>query len=180
MTGGVFAYLQADNDRKDLDVDSEDINAEKMSRFIRMNELRLVTEYNPVVITSSSQPSPQHSVSSSWASSGPSVYACGCMQGLHSGVTLGDGEDTQLFAATAQSEREQVQHQDIQVGWGGERRQFLWPYSKSGALVDKELHFLLLLLLPPLGICHVVPRLQTLPISGWAASRNVGTQMTCF
>lgn len=100
VTGGVFAYLQADNDRKDLDVDSEDVNAEKMSRFIRMNELRLVTEYNPVVITSSSQPSPQHSVSSSWASSGPSVYARGCMQGLHSGVD-GDGEDTQLFAAAA-------------------------------------------------------------------------------
>uniref|UniRef100_A0A8B9DY51 Endoplasmic reticulum protein 27 n=1 Tax=Anser cygnoides TaxID=8845 RepID=A0A8B9DY51_ANSCY len=44
----VFAYLQADNDRRDLDVDSENMNAEKMSRFIRMNELRLVTEYNPV------------------------------------------------------------------------------------------------------------------------------------
>ena len=82
MTGGVFAYLQADNDRRDLDVDSEDINAEKMSRFIRMNELRLVTEYNPVVITNSSQPSPQHSASSSWASSGPSVHARGWMQGL--------------------------------------------------------------------------------------------------
>uniref|UniRef100_A0A8C3BDN8 Endoplasmic reticulum protein 27 n=1 Tax=Cairina moschata TaxID=8855 RepID=A0A8C3BDN8_CAIMO len=44
----VTLFRRADNDRKDLDVDSEDINAEKMSRFIRMNELRLVTEYNPV------------------------------------------------------------------------------------------------------------------------------------
>eukprot|EP00075_Anas_platyrhynchos_P021872 XP_027311125.1 endoplasmic reticulum resident protein 27 [Anas platyrhynchos] len=44
----VTLFRRADNDRKDLDVDSEDVNAEKMSRFIRMNELRLVTEYNPV------------------------------------------------------------------------------------------------------------------------------------
>ncbi|NXI66332.1 ERP27 protein, partial [Anseranas semipalmata] len=44
----VFAYLQVDNDRRDMDVDSEEVDAEKMSRFIRMNELRLVTEYNPV------------------------------------------------------------------------------------------------------------------------------------
>lgn len=100
MTGGVFAYLQADNDRRDLDVDSENMNAEKMSRFIRMNELRLVTEYNPVVITSSSQPlhpstQPPH---------GPPlaqmfVHVDGC-KGCHSGVG-GVGEDTQLFAATA-------------------------------------------------------------------------------
>ncbi|XP_047917161.2 endoplasmic reticulum resident protein 27 [Anser cygnoides] len=41
-------FRRADNDRRDLDVDSENMNAEKMSRFIRMNELRLVTEYNPV------------------------------------------------------------------------------------------------------------------------------------
>lgn len=58
-----------------------------------------------------------------------------------------------------------MQHWGIQVGWGGESRQFLWPSNKSGALVGKELHFLLLLLLPPLGIYHVIPRLQALPIS---------------
>ncbi|XP_009580933.1 PREDICTED: endoplasmic reticulum resident protein 27, partial [Fulmarus glacialis] len=38
----------ADNDRRDLDMNSKDVDAEKMTRFIRMNELRLVTEYNPV------------------------------------------------------------------------------------------------------------------------------------
>ncbi|XP_009288421.2 PREDICTED: endoplasmic reticulum resident protein 27 [Aptenodytes forsteri] len=40
--------LQVDNDRRDLDMNSKDVDAEKMTRFIRMNELRLVTEYNPV------------------------------------------------------------------------------------------------------------------------------------
>ncbi|KFR15128.1 Endoplasmic reticulum resident protein 27, partial [Opisthocomus hoazin] len=45
---GVFACLQVDNDRRDLDMNSEDVDAKKMIRFIRMNELRLVTEYNPV------------------------------------------------------------------------------------------------------------------------------------
>jgi len=58
VTVGVFACLQVDNDRRDLDMNSEDVDAKKMIRFIRMNELRLVTEYNPVVITSSLQPSP--------------------------------------------------------------------------------------------------------------------------
>ncbi|NXK13469.1 ERP27 protein, partial [Herpetotheres cachinnans] len=48
VTVGVFACLQVDNDRRDLDMNSKDIDAEKMTRFIRMNELRLVTEYNPV------------------------------------------------------------------------------------------------------------------------------------
>ncbi|KFV41556.1 Endoplasmic reticulum resident protein 27, partial [Gavia stellata] len=37
-----------DNDQRDLDMNSKDVDAEKMTRFIRMNELRLVTEYNPV------------------------------------------------------------------------------------------------------------------------------------
>ncbi|XP_010084340.1 PREDICTED: endoplasmic reticulum resident protein 27, partial [Pterocles gutturalis] len=37
-----------DNDRRDLDISNKDVDAEKMSRFIRINELRLVTEYNPV------------------------------------------------------------------------------------------------------------------------------------
>ena len=53
VTGGVFACLQIDNDRRDVDMNGKDVDAEKMTRFIRMNELRLVTEYNPVVITSS-------------------------------------------------------------------------------------------------------------------------------
>ncbi|NWH21984.1 ERP27 protein, partial [Grus americana] len=48
VTVGVFACLQVDNDRRDLDMNSKDVDAEKMTRFIRMNELRLVTEYNPV------------------------------------------------------------------------------------------------------------------------------------
>ncbi|NWQ87234.1 ERP27 protein, partial [Burhinus bistriatus] len=47
-TVGIFACLQVDNDRRDLDMNSKDVDAEKMTRFIRMNELRLVTEYNPV------------------------------------------------------------------------------------------------------------------------------------
>uniref|UniRef100_A0A8C9FRB4 Endoplasmic reticulum protein 27 n=1 Tax=Pavo cristatus TaxID=9049 RepID=A0A8C9FRB4_PAVCR len=47
VTRGIFACLQADKDRRDMDMDSEEIDADKMSRFIRMNELRLVTEYNP-------------------------------------------------------------------------------------------------------------------------------------
>ncbi|NXH20011.1 ERP27 protein, partial [Bucco capensis] len=41
-------FRRVDNDWRDLDMNSEDIDAEKLTRFIRMNELRLVTEYNPV------------------------------------------------------------------------------------------------------------------------------------
>ncbi|NXW24387.1 ERP27 protein, partial [Circaetus pectoralis] len=41
-------FRRVDNDRRDLDMNSKDVDAEKMTRFIRMNELRLVTEYNPV------------------------------------------------------------------------------------------------------------------------------------
>ncbi|NXG44448.1 ERP27 protein, partial [Psilopogon haemacephalus] len=37
-----------DNERKDLDLNNKDIDADKMTRFVRINELRLVTEYNPV------------------------------------------------------------------------------------------------------------------------------------
>ncbi|XP_031456360.1 endoplasmic reticulum resident protein 27 [Phasianus colchicus] len=40
-------FRKADKDRRDMDMDKEEIDADKMSRFIRMNELRLVTEYNP-------------------------------------------------------------------------------------------------------------------------------------
>ncbi|XP_062424525.1 endoplasmic reticulum resident protein 27 [Rhea pennata] len=42
-------FRRADDDRRYLDIiDEEEISAEKMVHFIRMNELRLVTEYNPV------------------------------------------------------------------------------------------------------------------------------------
>ncbi|NWU71141.1 ERP27 protein, partial [Pterocles burchelli] len=44
----VTLFRRVDNDRRDLDINSEDVDAEKTSRFIRINELRLVTEYNPV------------------------------------------------------------------------------------------------------------------------------------
>lgn len=57
MTVGVFACLQVDSDRRDLDMSDRDVDAKKLIRFVRMNELRLVTEYNPVVITNSLQPS---------------------------------------------------------------------------------------------------------------------------
>uniref|UniRef100_A0A8C6Z8F7 Endoplasmic reticulum protein 27 n=1 Tax=Nothoprocta perdicaria TaxID=30464 RepID=A0A8C6Z8F7_NOTPE len=44
----VFVYLQTDGDRRDLNnTDGEEIKAETIIRFVRMNELRLVTEYNP-------------------------------------------------------------------------------------------------------------------------------------
>ncbi|PKK29995.1 endoplasmic reticulum protein 27 [Columba livia] len=45
---GLSSSPAVDNDRKDLDMNSNDVDAEKMTRFVRMNELRLVTEYNPV------------------------------------------------------------------------------------------------------------------------------------
>ncbi|KAM8820061.1 endoplasmic reticulum resident protein 27 [Eudromia elegans] len=49
VTVGVFVYLQIDGDRRDLpNTDGEEIQAETMIRFVRINELRLVTEYNPV------------------------------------------------------------------------------------------------------------------------------------
>ncbi|KFQ31229.1 Endoplasmic reticulum resident protein 27, partial [Mesitornis unicolor] len=44
----VSACLQVDNDRRDLDMNNKEVDAEKITRFVRMNELRLVTEYNPV------------------------------------------------------------------------------------------------------------------------------------
>ncbi|KAF1398188.1 Endoplasmic reticulum resident protein 27, partial [Spheniscus magellanicus] len=44
----VTLFRRVDNDRRDLDMNSKDVDAEKMTRFVRMNELRLVTEYNPV------------------------------------------------------------------------------------------------------------------------------------
>ncbi|OXB75393.1 UNVERIFIED_CONTAM: hypothetical protein H355_010595, partial [Colinus virginianus] len=45
--GTLTLFRRADKDQRDLDLNSEEIDADKMSRFIRMNELRLVTEYNP-------------------------------------------------------------------------------------------------------------------------------------
>ncbi|XP_064900814.1 endoplasmic reticulum resident protein 27 [Columba livia] len=47
-TNTVTLFRRVDNDRKDLDMNSNDVDAEKMTRFVQMNELRLVTEYNPV------------------------------------------------------------------------------------------------------------------------------------
>ncbi|KAM6292575.1 endoplasmic reticulum resident protein 27 [Porphyrio hochstetteri] len=44
----VTLFRRVDNDRRDLDLNNKDIDADKMTRFVRMNELRLVTEYNPV------------------------------------------------------------------------------------------------------------------------------------
>ncbi|NXI23798.1 ERP27 protein, partial [Sterrhoptilus dennistouni] len=48
VTVGLFACLQVDSERRDLDMNDRDVDAEKLTRFVRMNELRLVTEYNPV------------------------------------------------------------------------------------------------------------------------------------
>ncbi|KAF2974827.1 hypothetical protein EK904_001695 [Melospiza melodia maxima] len=44
----VIGFFQVDNDRRDLDMSSGEVDAKKLIRFVRMNELRLVTEYNPV------------------------------------------------------------------------------------------------------------------------------------
>ncbi|XP_050180790.1 endoplasmic reticulum resident protein 27 [Myiozetetes cayanensis] len=44
----VTLFRRVDNDRRDLDMNNREVDTEKMTRFVRMNELRLVTEYNPV------------------------------------------------------------------------------------------------------------------------------------
>ncbi|XP_067415060.1 endoplasmic reticulum resident protein 27 [Emydura macquarii macquarii] len=45
----ISIFRMVDNKRQDLEItDGKEIDATKMSRFIRINELRLVTEYNPV------------------------------------------------------------------------------------------------------------------------------------
>ncbi|KAM4901950.1 endoplasmic reticulum resident protein 27 [Sylvia borin] len=44
----VALFRRVDSDRRDLDMNNRDVDAEKLTRFVRMNELRLVTEYNPV------------------------------------------------------------------------------------------------------------------------------------
>ncbi|NXR80995.1 ERP27 protein, partial [Pycnonotus jocosus] len=47
-TNTVTLFRRVDSDRRDLDMNDRDVDAKKLTRFIRMNELRLVTEYNPV------------------------------------------------------------------------------------------------------------------------------------
>ncbi|NXB35986.1 ERP27 protein, partial [Eulacestoma nigropectus] len=44
----VALFRRVDNDRKDLDMNDRDYDARALIRFVRINELRLVTEYNPV------------------------------------------------------------------------------------------------------------------------------------
>uniref|UniRef100_A0A670XUS1 Endoplasmic reticulum protein 27 n=1 Tax=Pseudonaja textilis TaxID=8673 RepID=A0A670XUS1_PSETE len=45
----LFALLQVDNKRQDLEIqDGKKVDVAKLSRFIRINELRWVTEYNPM------------------------------------------------------------------------------------------------------------------------------------
>ncbi|NWW35684.1 ERP27 protein, partial [Panurus biarmicus] len=44
----VALFRRVDNDRRDMDMNNRDVDAKKLTRFIRMNELRLVTEYDPV------------------------------------------------------------------------------------------------------------------------------------
>ncbi|XP_034982696.1 endoplasmic reticulum resident protein 27 isoform X4 [Zootoca vivipara] len=45
----VVGFFQVDNKRQDLEIeDSSGIDATKLSRFVRINELRWVTEYNPM------------------------------------------------------------------------------------------------------------------------------------
>ncbi|NXO61194.1 ERP27 protein, partial [Phainopepla nitens] len=44
----VALFRRVDNDRRDLDMNDTEVDAEKLIRFVRINELRLVTEYNPV------------------------------------------------------------------------------------------------------------------------------------
>ncbi|NWY25423.1 ERP27 protein, partial [Pheucticus melanocephalus] len=44
----VVLFRTVDNDRRDLDMSSREVDAKTLTHFVRMNELRLVTEYNPV------------------------------------------------------------------------------------------------------------------------------------
>ncbi|RLW06331.1 hypothetical protein DV515_00004641, partial [Chloebia gouldiae] len=44
----VALFRTVDSDRRDLDMNNREVDAEKLTRFVRINELRLVTEYNPV------------------------------------------------------------------------------------------------------------------------------------
>ncbi|NWX26333.1 ERP27 protein, partial [Notiomystis cincta] len=44
----VALFRRVDDERRDLDMNNGDVDAKKLIRFVRMNELRLVTEYDPV------------------------------------------------------------------------------------------------------------------------------------
>lgn len=63
MTAGVFASPQVDENRQDLEItDGKEMDATRLSRFIQINELRMVTEYNPVVINDLHHPHPASSL----------------------------------------------------------------------------------------------------------------------
>ncbi|KAH0616797.1 hypothetical protein JD844_028195 [Phrynosoma platyrhinos] len=48
-SGRLFVLFQVDNKRQDLETgDAEGLDANKLSRFVRVNELHWVTEYNPM------------------------------------------------------------------------------------------------------------------------------------
>ncbi|XP_032915096.2 endoplasmic reticulum resident protein 27-like [Catharus ustulatus] len=53
----VALFRTVDNDRRDLDMNNREVDAKKLVRFVRINELRLVTEYDPVVSNSVMQSS---------------------------------------------------------------------------------------------------------------------------
>ncbi|XP_072779394.1 endoplasmic reticulum resident protein 27 isoform X3 [Taeniopygia guttata] len=44
----VALFRTVDSDRRDLDMNNREVDAKDLTRFVRTNELRLVTEYNPV------------------------------------------------------------------------------------------------------------------------------------
>ncbi|NXA66543.1 ERP27 protein, partial [Mohoua ochrocephala] len=44
----VALFRRVDSDRRDLDMNNKNADAKKLANFVRMNELRLVTEYGPV------------------------------------------------------------------------------------------------------------------------------------
>ncbi|KAF4793825.1 Endoplasmic reticulum resident protein 27 [Turdus rufiventris] len=41
-------FRTVDNERRDLDMNNREVDTKKLIRFVRINELRLVTEYDPV------------------------------------------------------------------------------------------------------------------------------------
>lgn len=70
MTLFFFFVNQVDNEQLNLeDEDTESIDATKLSRFIEINSLHMVTEYNPVVNNiSCSQPLQSLSQERYWSS----------------------------------------------------------------------------------------------------------------
>ncbi|OWK59313.1 Endoplasmic reticulum resident protein 27 [Lonchura striata] len=44
----VALFRTVDSDRRDLNMNNREVDTKDLTRFVRMNELRLVTEYNPV------------------------------------------------------------------------------------------------------------------------------------